>query len=63
MFYHQLLTDAAEAFLSQADEHVEAKVAIGRTVKVLEPPQMVAVFFHILILFNFLKAQLFPIFI
>ena len=43
-----LLTDAAEAFLAQADEHIEAEVAVGRTVKVLEPPQMVAVLFDIL---------------
>ena len=43
-----ILTDAAESFLAEADEHIEAEVAVGRTVKMLEPPQMVAVLFDIL---------------
>lgn len=42
------LTDAAEALLAQADEHVEAEIAVGWTVKVFEPPQMIAVLFHVL---------------
>lgn len=42
------LTDAAEAFLAQADEHVEAEVAVGRPVEVLQPPQMIPVLFDVL---------------
>jgi hypothetical protein len=42
------LTDAAEALLAQADEHVEAEIAVGWTVEVLEPPQMIAVLFDVL---------------
>lgn len=42
------LTDAAEALLAQADEHVEAEIAIGWTVKMFEPPQMITILFNVL---------------
>lgn len=47
-FVHRILAkDAAKAFLAQADEHVEAEIAIGWTVKMFEPPQMITILFNV----------------
>lgn len=42
------LTGAAEALLPQADQHVEAQVAVGRLVEVLQPPHVLPVILHVL---------------
>lgn len=42
------LTGAAEALLPQADQHVEAQVAVGRLVEVLQPPHVLPVVLHVL---------------
>jgi hypothetical protein len=42
------LTCAAEPLPSHAREHVEAEVAVGRLVEVLQPPQVRAVIPHVL---------------
>ena len=43
-----ILTGTAETLLSHADQHVQAKIAVGRFVKVLESPHMLSVILHIL---------------
>lgn len=42
------LTGAAEALLPHANQHVQAEIAVGRLVKVLESPHMLSVILHIL---------------
>ncbi len=42
------LTCATESFPSHSCEHVEAKVAIGRFVEMLQPPEVSAVIANIL---------------
>lgn len=42
------LTGAAEALLPQTNQHVEAQVAVGRFVEVLEPPHVLPVVLHML---------------
>jgi hypothetical protein len=32
------LTDAAQSFLAQSDQHVEAEIAVGWPIEVLQPP-------------------------
>lgn len=44
----RVLTGAAEALLPHADQHVQAEIAVGRLVKVLESPHMLSVILHIL---------------
>lgn len=43
-----VLTGAAEALLPHANQHVQAEIAVGRLVKVLESPHMLSVILHIL---------------
>ena len=43
-----ILTGTAETLLPHADQHVQAKIAVGRFVKVLESPHMLSVILHIL---------------
>ncbi len=51
-YEHQIegsgLTDTAEAFFAETDEHIEAQVAVGRTVKVFQSPEMVPVLLDVL---------------
>ena len=42
------LTGAAEALLPHANQHVQAEIAVGRLVKVLESPHMLSIILHIL---------------
>lgn len=43
-----VLTGAAEALLPHTDQHVQAEIAVGRLVKVLESPHMLSIILHIL---------------
>ena len=43
-----ILTGAAEALLPHPDQHVQAEIAVGRFVKVLESPHMLSIIFHVL---------------
>ena len=45
----EILTNTAEALLAQTDEHVQAEIAIGWPVKVLQAPNMVAIVLHVLL--------------
>lgn len=44
----RVLTGAAEALLPHTDQHVQAEIAVGRLVKVLESPHMLSIILHIL---------------
>lgn len=46
--WDSILTGAAESLLAHADQHVQAEVAVGRLVKVLESPHMLSIIFHVL---------------
>lgn len=46
--WNHILTGAAEALLAHPDQHVQAEVAVGRFVKVLESPHMLSIIFHVL---------------
>lgn len=45
---NSVLTGAAEALLAHPDQHVQAEVAVGGFVKVLESPHMLSIIFHVL---------------
>lgn len=45
----QVLTHTAKPLFAEPDEHVEAEVAISRTVEVFQSPQMIAILFHVLL--------------
>ena len=44
----QQLTDTAESFLAETDQHIEAEIAVSRSIEMLQPPQMGAVLLHVL---------------
>lgn len=44
-----LAEGAAEALLPHANQHVQAEIAVGRLVKVLESPHMLSIILHIIL--------------
>lgn len=43
------LTDTAETLLAKADEHIEAEIAVGRSIKVLQAPDVIPVVLNVLL--------------
>ena len=51
------LTDTAETLLAKPDEHVQAEIAVGRPVKVLQAPNMVSIVFYVLLVCVYVEER------